>query len=66
MIVDADGYAIDIPQVNPGTREPVLKKVSCMNYCCYRITECHNYYNALIRYGMLFSQYVVDQYVKIE
>ena len=28
--------------------------------------ERHNNYNLLLRYGMLFNQYVVDQYAKIE
>ena len=54
-----DRYSIDIPQVNPVTREPVQKKVSCMNYYCYRIMERHNNYKVLLRYGMLFNQYVL-------
>jgi hypothetical protein len=61
-----DGYSIDIPQVNPVTRDPVQKKVSCMNYYCYRIMERYNHSNALLMYGMLLNQYVVDQYAKIE
>jgi hypothetical protein len=56
----------DIPQVIPVTRELVQKKVSCMDYHCYRIMERHHNYNVLLRYGMLFNQYVVDQYAKIE
>ena len=36
-----------------------------MNYYCYRIMECHNNYNVLIRKGMLLNQYMVDQNAKI-
>ncbi|XP_060881727.1 uncharacterized protein LOC132953221 [Metopolophium dirhodum] len=61
-----DGYSIDIPQVDPVTRVPTQKKVSCMNYYCYRIMERQNNSNHLLRYGMLFNQYIVDQYAKIE
>ncbi|XP_045456894.1 uncharacterized protein LOC123666920 [Melitaea cinxia] len=61
-----DGYTIDIPQVNPSTGDRVQKKVSCMNYYCYRLMERHNHYNVLLRYGMLLNQYVVDQYAKLE
>ncbi|XP_045455771.1 uncharacterized protein LOC123665525 [Melitaea cinxia] len=61
-----DGYTIDILQVNPSTGDRVQKKVSCMNYYCYRLMERHNHYNVLLRYGMLLNQYVVDQYAKLE
>lgn len=61
-----DGYSIDIPQVDPVTRVPTPKKVSCMNYYCYRIMERQNNSNHLLRYGMLFNQYIVDHNAKIE
>jgi hypothetical protein len=28
--------------------------------------DCHNNYNVLLRYDMIFNQYVVDQYARIE
>ena len=54
-----DGYSIDIPQINPVTREPVQKKFSYMN--CYFYHNC----KPLLRYSKLLNPYVVDQYAKI-
>lgn len=59
------GYSINISQVDPVTRVPTQKRVSCMNYC-YHIMVRHNNSNHLLRYGILFNQYIVDQYAKIE
>lgn len=61
-----DGYSINIHQIDPNTRVPLQKTVSCMNYYCYRIMERQNNFNMLLRYGMLLNQYLVDQYSKIE
>ena len=61
-----DGYSINICQSDPVSGAPLPKTVSCMNYYCYRIMLRNNYFNPLLRYGMLLNQYLVDQYAKIE
>ncbi|XP_044594412.1 uncharacterized protein LOC123271894 [Cotesia glomerata] len=62
-----DGYSIDIPQVNPVSRQPIQNKtVSAMSFYAFRIMVRHNNHNHLHYFRSVFSQFLVDMYAKIE
>jgi len=61
-----DGYAINIPQRDPKTKLPLKKTVSASSFYSYRIMVREGEDNYLVNYRSLFSQYLVDEYAKIE
>ena len=62
-----DGFQFYIKRVNPATGQPAAKgKVSPMDYYAYRLMKRPGKSDHLLRSGHLLSQYVVDQYAKVE
>ncbi|GFV11083.1 hypothetical protein TNCV_2718271 [Trichonephila clavipes] len=62
-----DGYNFAVYQVEPNTGQPNFqKKVSALQYYCYRLMLRENEYNHLHKYKQLFNQYLVDVYANIE
>ncbi|XP_067131955.1 uncharacterized protein [Centruroides vittatus] len=61
-----DGYSINIPQCDPTTKLPLKKTVSAVSFYSYRIMIRKGEDNFLVKYRALFSQYLVDEYAKIE
>lgn len=61
-----DGYAINIPQRDPKTKLPLKKTVSASIFYSYRIMVREGEDNYLVNYRSVFSQYLVDEYAKIE
>lgn len=62
-----DGYAVDIPQVDPRTSDQVGNKtVSCMDFYAYSLMVREGQSNYLLLYRELFNQFLVDMYAKVE
>ena len=61
-----DGYNIHLRQVNPETGLATNAKVSAMDFYAYRIMARANSFNRLLRARMLFHQFLVDVYAKVE
>lgn len=61
-----DGYAISIPQHDPKTKLQLKNTVSASSFYSYRIMVIEGENNYLVNYRSLFSQYLVDEYAKIE
>ncbi|GFW10536.1 ATP-dependent DNA helicase [Trichonephila clavipes] len=62
-----EGYSFDIPQINPFTKQPIPnKKVSCKDFYAYHMMVRRNNFNLLLRCRLLFHQFLVDMYVKVE
>lgn len=61
-----DGYSIGISQRDPNTKLPLKKTVSAASFYSYHIMIREGEENYLLYFGALFSQYIVDQYAKIE
>ncbi|GFW26104.1 ATP-dependent DNA helicase [Trichonephila clavipes] len=62
-----EGYSFDIPHINPFTKQPIPnKKVSCKDFYAYHIMVRHNNFKLLLRCRLLFHQFLVDMYVKVE
>lgn len=61
-----DGYAVNIPSVDPITREPRTKTVSSTDFYAYRMMDRLNQVNYLLYYRSLLNQFLVDMWAKIE
>ncbi|XP_028968047.1 uncharacterized protein LOC114828365 [Galendromus occidentalis] len=61
-----DGYHFNIKMRVPRTDTETNKKVSSMNFYAYRIMIRDNSDNHILRCRLLFHQFIVDMYVKIE
>ncbi|GFW19014.1 ATP-dependent DNA helicase [Trichonephila clavipes] len=62
-----EGYSFDISQINPFTKQPIPnKKVSCKDFYAYHMMVRRNNFNLLLRCRLLFHQFLVDMYVKVE
>jgi hypothetical protein len=61
-----DGYAINIPQRDPKTKLPLKKTVPASSFYSYRIMVREGEDIYLVNNRSLFSQYLVDEYAKIE
>ncbi|XP_026475763.1 uncharacterized protein LOC113380958 [Ctenocephalides felis] len=61
-----DGYLSNIKQRDPNTGAELAKKVSAMDFYCYRLMIRANRENNILKCRQLFHQFVVDMYVKIE
>ncbi|XP_026476448.1 uncharacterized protein LOC113382110 [Ctenocephalides felis] len=61
-----DGYHLNIKQRDPNTGAELAKKVSAMDFYCYRLMIRANEENNILKCRQLFHQFVVDMYVKIE
>ncbi|GFV91224.1 ATP-dependent DNA helicase [Trichonephila clavipes] len=62
----ADGYHFNVKMVNPVNGAEINKKYSAMNFYAYRLVIRKNEDNYILKYRLLFHQYIVDMYVKIE
>ncbi|GFS57399.1 helitron_like_N domain-containing protein [Trichonephila clavipes] len=62
-----EGYSFDIPQINPFTKQPIPNiKVSRKDFYAYHMMVRRNNFNLLLRCRLLFHQFLVDMYVKVE
>ncbi|GFU93611.1 ATP-dependent DNA helicase [Trichonephila clavipes] len=62
-----EGYSFDIPQIDPFTKQPIPnKKVSGKDFYAYHMMVRRNNFNLLLRCRLLFHQFLVDMYVKVE
>jgi len=62
-----EGYNFNIPMINSTTKQPIPnKKVSCKDFYAYHLMVRRNDFNLLIRCRLLFHQFLVDMYVKME
>ena len=62
-----DGYYFGIPQTDPSTGQAVQsKKVSSQDFYAYRIMVRVGEENHILKCKMLFLQFIVDMYAKIE
>ncbi|XP_024893230.1 uncharacterized protein LOC112468336 [Temnothorax curvispinosus] len=61
-----DGYSITIPQRDPQTKLLLKNLVSAASFYSYRIMIREGEVNHLVYFRSLFSQFLVDMYVKIE
>ncbi|GFV98002.1 hypothetical protein TNCV_4447631 [Trichonephila clavipes] len=67
FVYGEDGYNFAVYQVEPNTGQPNFqKKVSALQYYCYRLMLREKEYNHLHKYKQLFNQHLVDVYAKIE
>lgn len=67
FVYGEDGYNFAVYQIEPNTGQPNFqKKVSALQYYCYRLMIRENEHNHLHNYKQLFNQYLVDVYAKIE
>lgn len=62
-----EGYSIDIPQINPITKQPMSsKKVSCKDFYAFHLMVRRSDFNLMLRCRLLLHQFLVDMYVKME
>ncbi|GAA0183399.1 hypothetical protein LIER_30815 [Lithospermum erythrorhizon] len=75
LSADARGFigpGIDCLQTNENDVVPddnqrrSRKNVSCREYYMYKLQERPNDKSYILRFGRLFQQYIVDNYIKIE
>ncbi|GBN59527.1 hypothetical protein AVEN_37070-1 [Araneus ventricosus] len=66
LIMEDDGYHFELRQRNPITVIPQTKKISATQFYAYRVMQSISDFNILLKSKVLFHQFIVDMYAKIE
>ncbi|XP_073827769.1 uncharacterized protein [Musca autumnalis] len=61
-----DGYSINIPLIDPVSKQPSSKYISAAAFYAYRLMLRNDQQNHILYYRSLLNQYLVDMYAKIE
>ncbi|GFW42045.1 ATP-dependent DNA helicase [Trichonephila clavipes] len=64
--IGQEGYSFDIPQLNPFTKQPIPNKKCPAKTFMHIKMVLRNNFNLLLQCRLLFHQFLVDIYVKVE